>query len=283
MSGSRSDRRDRRGGQGLGRRLGVVYCWALGSLVLLPVAVVVAGAFLPAARLGMASEGWVRGREAAVSLKWFAYVLHLYGSSLLYSVVLAGVAVSAGLALALPAAYGLVRHPFPGAKLLEELALLPLAVPGIAVAIALIQTYALVRGEWWFVAVGHLLYTVPLLLRTLLHALRGEAFDEERAAATLGAGPLARFARITWPRLRRPASLGALIVAAVSWGEFNASFLLATPLHQPYPAALFATYTSNSFAVSSAATTLFLAGILPLLVAIERLGRRELMAVRQGA
>ena len=273
--------------RGLPAALGAAYCWLLAAAVLLPVAVVVAGAFVPAARLGMslggASEGWVGGAEAGVSLKWFAYVLDLYGGALAYSVALAAVAVGAGLALAVPAAYGLVRHPFPGSKALEELALLPLAVPGIAAAIALIQTYALVRGAWWFVAVGHVLYTVPLLLRTLLHAVRGEGFEAERAAATLGAGPWRRFVRITWPRLRRPASLGALIVAAVSWGEFNASFLLATPLHQPFPAALYATYTSNSFAVSSAATTLFLAGIVPLLVVIERLGRRELMAVRQGA
>jgi putative spermidine/putrescine transport system permease protein len=265
------------------RRAGIAYCVALAAVVLLPVAVVVAGAFVPAARLGISSEQWVAGEEGWLSLKWFAYVLDLYRRPLLFSLALAGVAVAGGLALALPAAYGLVRHPFPGSRLLEELALLPLAVPGIAVAIALIQTYAVVRGAWWFVALGHLLYTLPLLLRTLLHALRGEGFELERAAATLGAGPWQRFRRITWPRLRRAASQGALIVAAVSWGEFNASFLLATPLHQPFPAALYATYTSNSFAVSAAATTIFLAVILPLLIAVERLGRGELMAIRQGA
>lgn len=265
------------------RRAGLAYCAVLALLVLLPVVVVVLGAFVPAARLGLTSEGWVEGREGWLSLKWFAYVLDLYGGSLLYSLLLAAFAVAGGLLLAVPAAYGLVRYPFPGSRVLEELALLPLAVPGIAVAIALIQTYALVRGAWWFVGLGHLLYTVPLLLRTLLHALRGEGFELERAAATLGAGPWQRFRRVTWPRLARAASLGALIVTAVSWGEFNASFLLATPLNQPFPAALYATYTSNSFAVSAAATTLFLAVVAPLLVAIELLGRDELMAVRQGA
>ena len=267
----------------LRRSLGLGYCAVLAAAVLLPVAVVVLGAFLPAARIGLSSEQWVPGEEGWLSLKYFAYVVDLYRGALLYSLLLAATAIVAGLALTLPAAYALVRHPFPGSALLEELALIPLAVPGIAVALALIQLYAAVRGEWWFVAVGHVIYTAPLLLRTLLHGLRGEGFELERAAATLGAGPWQRFRWVTWPRLRRPASVGALIVAAVSWGEFNASFLLATPIHQPYPAALYATYTSNSFAVSSAATTLFLAVILPLLVAVERLGRRELLGVRQGA
>jgi len=265
------------------RALGLAYCAVLAAVVLLPVVVVVLGAFVPAARLGLSSEQWVTGQEGWLSLKYFAYVLDLYGGALRFSLLLAAVAVAAGLLITLPAAYALVRYPFPGSRLLEEVALLPLAVPGIAVAIALIQTWALVRGRWWFVAVGHLLYTSPLLLRTLLHALRGEGFELELAAATLGAGPLQRFRRVTWPRLRRPVSLGALIVVAVSWGEFNASFLLATPLHQPFPAALYATYTSNSFAVSSAATTLFLVVILPLLLAIERLGRGEMLGLRQGA
>ncbi|HKI87327.1 MAG TPA: ABC transporter permease subunit [Thermoanaerobaculia bacterium] len=271
------------GGRRWPRRLGILYCLVLAFAILLPVIVVVAGAFIPAARLGLSSEQWVAGSEGWLSLKWFHYVLALYRVPLLYSLLLALVSVTVGLALSIPAAYGLVRHPFPGSRLVEELALLPLAVPGIAIAIALIETYALVRGAWWFLAVGHLLYTVPLLLRTLLHSLRGKGFALERAAATLGAGPLARFRHITWPRLRRAASLGALIVAAVSWGEFNASFLLATPVHQPYPAALFATFTSNSFAVSSAATTIFLAVIVPLLIAVELLGHDDLMAMRQGA
>lgn len=267
----------------LGRAAAIAYSVALALLVLLPLVVVVVGAFVPAARLGVTTEGWVGGDEGVVSLKWLGYVLDLYGRPLVFSVLLAGVSVVGGIAIALPAAYGLVRHPFPGSELLEEVALLPLAVPGIAVAIALIQTWAVFRGEWWIVAVGHLLYTLPLLLRTLLHGLRGDGFELERAAATLGAGPWQRFARVTWPRLRRPAALGASIVAAVSWGEFNASFLLATPLHQPYPAALYATYTSNSFAVSAAATTIFLAGIVPLLFVIDRLGSDDLGAVRQGA
>jgi putative spermidine/putrescine transport system permease protein len=263
--------------------LGLAYCALLAAVVLLPVAVVVLGAVVPAARLGMSSEQWVAGEEGWLSLKYFAYVADLYREALVYSLLLAVTSVAVGLAVTVPAAYGLVRHPFPGSALLEELALLPLAVPGIAVAIALIQTWALWRGEWWFVAVGHVLYTAPLLLRTLLHGLRGEGFELERAAATLGAGPWQRFRYVTWPRLRRPASVGAVIVAAVSWGEFNASFLLATPVHQPYPAALYATYTSNSFAVSSAATTIFLALVLPLLLLVEWLGRGELLSVRQGA
>jgi putative spermidine/putrescine transport system permease protein len=265
------------------RRAGIAYSVVLAGVVLLPVVVVMLGSLVPAARLGLTSEQWVAGEENWLSFKYFGYVFDLYGQALAFSLLLAAVTVAGSLLVAVPAAYGLVRHSFPGARMLEALALLPLAVPGIAVAVALIRTWSIVRGEWWLVAVGHLVYTVPLMLRTLTNALRGEGFELEQAAATLGAGPWQRFRRITWPRLLRPVTLGVLIVATVSWGEFNVSFLLATPLNQPFPAALYATYTSNSFAVSSAATVIFLAGIVPALLLIERLGRGEFHGLRQGA
>ena len=39
---------------------------------------------------------------------------------------------------------------------------------------------------------------------------------------------------------------------AISLGEFNASFLLNTPINQTYPAALYDTYNLDSFQVSTA-------------------------------
>ena len=78
---------------------------------------------------------------------------------------------------------------------------------------------------------------------------------------------------IVIPNLRHAMISGALMVFAVSWGEFNVSYLLNTPLNQTYPAALYATYTSNSFQVSSAATVIFLSVIIPALLAIQWLGR----------
>ena len=75
---------------------------------------------------------------------------------------------------------------------------------------------------------------------------------------------------------------GSLMVFAVSWGEFNVSYLLNTPLHQTYPAALYATYTSNSFQVAGAATTIFLGGIVPALLAIQLLDGGGSSAGRSG-
>ena len=79
------------------RSLGLGYCALLAAAVLLPVAVVVLGAFLPAARIGLSSEQWVPGEEGWLSLKYFAYVVDLYRGALVYSLVLAATAIAVGL------------------------------------------------------------------------------------------------------------------------------------------------------------------------------------------
>jgi len=58
---------------------------------------------------------------------------------------------------------------------------------------------------------------------------------------------------VVMPNLKHTILIGSLFVFAISLGEFNASFLLNTPINQTYPAALYDTYNLDSFQVSSAA------------------------------
>ena len=122
------------------------------------------------------------------------------------------------------------------------------------------------------------------MVRGLSHSLgRFDAARLETAAQSLGASRWQRLLFIIIPNLRHGLIVGSLLVFAVSWGEFNVSYLLNTPLHQTYPAALYATYTANSFPVSSAATTIFLAIIIPVLLALQWLGGSEFERVEQSA
>jgi len=257
---------------------------ALALFILLPLFVVLLGAFLSPAFLGVSSEQWVAGEEGFITLKWFGYVLDLYGHTMLFSLRLALLSVLVCLLVAVPGGYVLALRPFRGSRLIEEIALLPLSMPGIALSVALIQTYVVFRGEWGLILCGHLLYTLPFMLRAVTNSLR--SFDAGRldtAARSLGASFPQRFFWVVLPGLRHAMVVGSLLVFAISWGEFNVSFLLNTPLNQTFPAALYATYTSNSFQVSSAATVLFLAVVAPVLLLIQWLSGREFSAVEQGA
>ena len=268
-------------------RLGIVglhiITWFLLLVVAAPVLVVLAGAFLDPTLLGVTSEHWAAGASFFVPA-WFGYIFHLYGPALQFSLLLAILSVAVCIGVSVPAAYAMVRTNTRATRILEEITLLPLSIPGIALSIGLIQAFIVVRGEWWLILCGHVLYTIPFMLRVITSTLRSFDLEEmHRAAQSLGANGWQRFFLVTMPNLRHGIIVGSLLVFAISWGEFNVSYLLNTPLHLTYPAALYATYTSNSFAVASAATTIFLAVIIPVLIALQWIGGREFNRLEQAA
>lgn len=254
----------------LARWTGIAWTVGTALALLAPILITLWGAFSRSEFYGQRSEGApVQG-----TADLFRYVLGIWGETLLHSAELVAAVVPLALLLGSPAAYAFHRRPFPGARWLESAALTPLAIPGIALAVALIET-AGGAPRFLLLVAGHLTYTVPLVLKTVGNAL--SAFDPglEAAAKTLGATPRETVRRVVLPILTPSLVLAALLVFAVSWGEFNVSFLLATPLLQTFPAALYSTYTTNSFPVAAAATIVFLLPVVPTLVAIQALGGDE--------
>ena len=246
----------------MSRAAGVLSLLTLVAIALLPVVVAV----LPAFR-APASEGW--------SASSFAYVVETYGDSLKTSLVVAVLVVSGSLLVGVPAAIGLKRYSFRGSGLLARVAEVPLALPGVSVAVALLLLYGRFRGSLFLVCGGIMLYTVPYVIRIVANAIDAHAMAElESAGRTLGATQWTAFLRISLPLLGRPALIGALAVFALAWGEFNVSFLLATPLQTTFSAALHGTFTSNSPEVSGAALLLFLGGAAPILLAFQVFGDR---------
>ncbi len=258
------------GGRRWRRRAGIAALALLAAALAAPIAITAAGAFSHAAWYGERSEG----AAVADTSSLFTYVLDVWGGALIRSAEVVGAVVPLALLIGAPAAWAFRRRPFPGSRLLEAAALVPLAVPGVALAFALIQT-AGGFPRFWLLVAGHLAYTVPLVVKSVGNAV--DTFDPrlEAAAGTLGAGPWETAARVTLPLLLPALVLSSLLVFAVSWGEFNVSFLLATPRIQTFPAGLYATYTTNSFPVAAAATLIFLAPVVPVLIAIQAFGGRE--------
>ena len=225
--------------RGLSFWLLAVLTLALLVVVLAPFAVVVAGSELNTSFLGMSSEQWAGASGASpVSFHWFGYVWELYHGSFYFSLRLGLLSTLLCVLIGVPGGYALAAPGLRGGRLLESVVMLPLALPGIAMSIALIQAYAVVRGSWWLILGGHLLYTLPFMVRLVIYGLR--SFDVaglERSAQGLGASFAQRFVFIVLPNIRQSVISGALLVFAASWGEFNISYLLNTTLNQPYPAA----------------------------------------------
>jgi putative spermidine/putrescine transport system permease protein len=268
--------------------------------VVTPILICLWGSFTTGASMGAASTqsgaGWdaragmgmfgvgARETKGAVTLLWYRYVLDVYGGTILLSLELAALCIVITMVLGVFGGYGLVRYSFPGKLLLEELIVVPLSLPGISVAVALIGTYGLIRGSWIIILLGHLLYTLPFMIQAVTNTLRSYNFLVlERAAASLGAGTVQRLRYILLPNLKHALIIGSLLVFTISLGEFNASFLLTTPVTLTLPAALYDSYAYDSFQVSSAATSIFMIVVIPVLLAIQLLGGREMQDRGQAA
>jgi len=191
----------------------------------------------------------------------------------LFSAQLALVVLAINIAIGLPTAWALARYRFPGSSLLVSLSALPLAIPGIAVALGLILAYPIARGGGTLLLAGHVLYTLPFFLGALIPVLNtGTLRAQEEVAKTLGASPLARFAFVTLPNIRRALIAAAIMVVTLSMGEFNVSFFLITPTDKTLPIQLYDAYITGRLEVAAGMTVWFLAFVIPASIVLERFG-----------
>jgi sulfate transport system permease protein len=178
----------------------------------------------------------------------------------------------------------LVRHRFPGKKLLNALIDLPLAVSPVVVGLALILIYGKFAtvGGWLedrgiqviFSTPGMVLATVfvslPLVVRAIVPVLEQMGDDQEQAAHTLGAGGWQTFRRITIPGIRWALAYGIVLCLARALGEYGAVAVVSGRLvGQTQTLTLFVEERFENFdqpAAFAAATALALIAIVTLLL-----------------
>jgi putative spermidine/putrescine transport system permease protein len=229
------------------------------------------------------------GLSSGLTLRWLAEVWAGYRDTLFLSIGIALATLASCLLLGVPAAYALARSRTRWTRLVEELLVMPIAIPGLATALGLITTYGAVgdfRSSWTFILVGHVLFTLPFMVRSVLAVLGAIDLQTlEEGAASLGASFRQRFFDVVLPNCRHGILAGSLMVVTLSLGEFNMTWLLHTPLTKTLPVGLADAYASLRLEVGSAYTLIFFAMIVPLLLAMQyvaRPRRRLYQAAVQG-
>jgi putative spermidine/putrescine transport system permease protein len=215
------------------------------------------------------------GLKSGLTGRWLAQVWEVYGDTVGASLLIGAGCVAATLVLGVPLAYVLARSRSRAARAFEEVLTLPVAVPGLATALALILVYgqmASFRQSFGFILVGHVVFTLPFMVRTVSAAFqRDELVALEEAARTLGASFRQRFLGVLVPAVFPAIVAGCLMVFTLSIGEFNLTWMLHTPLTRTLPVGLADSYASMRIEVGSAYTLVFLAVILPVLWALQAL------------
>jgi putative spermidine/putrescine transport system permease protein len=223
------------------------------------------------------TNNFAQGLASGLTTRWLLEVWTLYGATAGRSLALAVACVVAALLLGVPCAWALARSRSRAARLFEELLTLPVAVPGLATALALILAYGELRGfrqSFAFILVGHLVFTLPFMVRTVSAAFARDdlqALDE--AARSLGASFPQRFLGVLVPAVAPSIVAGCLMVFTLSVGEFNLTWMLHTPLTRTLPVGLADSYASMRIEIGSAYTLVFFIVILPMLWAMQALAR----------
>lgn len=221
------------------------------------------------------TTNYIRGISNGVTMRWIFEVWNLYAGTIALSLLIAIACLIVTIIIGVPLAYSLAKSNHWSTRLIEELLVTPLAIPGLAIALGLIITYGGIRefrASWTFILVGHVLYTLPFMVRSVLAVLASiDLKTLEEGAASLGAGFWQRFFTIAIPNCRSGIVAGALMVVTLSVGEFNITWMLHTPLTKTLPVGLADSYASMRIEIGSAYTTVFLVMIIPLLMAIQAL------------
>ncbi|MEM9761281.1 MAG: ABC transporter permease subunit [Pseudomonadota bacterium] len=219
---------------------------------------------------------YFRGLSSGLTTKWLFEVWALYADSIWLSLV-----------IGVPAAYVLAKNPGRLSRAIEEVVSLPLAIPGLALALALLQLYGTFQGfrlSWTFILAGHVLYTLPFMIRSVLAVFTViDLRTLEEGAASLGASPWQRFTQIAVPNAMPGILAGALTVVTLSIGEFNLTWMLHTPFLKTLPVGLADSYASMRLEIASAYTLVFFVMILPLLVALQLAAARAQRIGETGA
>ena len=216
---------------------------------------------------------YFQGIRSGLTLQWVMQVWSLYADTIARSFVIALAALAVTLLVGVPAAYALHVRGGRMARVVEEVITLPLAIPGLAIALGLLLSYGGFgdfRRSWLFILTGHVVFTLPFMVRSMMAvfaAIDVRTLDE--SAASLGATPWRRFRNVIVPNAKPGILAGALMVVTLSLGEFNLTWMLATPMTKTLPVGLADSYASMRLEVASAYTLVFFIMIIPLLVAMQ--------------
>lgn len=197
--------------------------------------------------------------------------------ALVASVILAVVVAAFSTVLGSLAAFGLVRARFPGKSLVNGFVLAPLVAPGIVVAVAVFGVFLSWRLTGSFVGfvLAHSMLAIPFVVVTVTTSL--QSFDRilERAAASLGAGRLTTFFRITLPNILPGVLTGALFAFVTSFDEVVVALYLQSPSFRTLPVKMYSSVSSETDPTIAAASTVILVLTTALILGPQLLKRRR--------
>jgi iron(III) transport system permease protein len=211
------------------------------------------------------------------------------------SIFYASLSMVVDVVLGLFIAYLLVRSRLPGRQLIDALAMLPLAVPGIVLAFGYLaisfqlqklfhanktirDLVDVTENPTMLLVVAYAMRRMPYVVRSAVAGLEQTPVDLELAAKNLGASGFLTMRRITIPLISANLIAGALLAFAFAMLEVSDSLILAQKeTHWPITKAIYDLYQrlgDGPYVASALGVWAMVILTLTILSANSLLGRR---------
>jgi putative spermidine/putrescine transport system permease protein len=208
---------------------------ALGALtvfyLLAPTLVIVPMSFTEARILSFPPEGF--------SFQWYQRMFtdRQWSTGIVNSAQVAVLTALLATILGTLAALGLTRGRFPGRSLVNALALSPLIVPVVVIAIGMFSLFVQWRlsGSLLGLVFAHTALALPFVVVSVGTSLRTMDRNLELAAANLGADPRRSFAHITFPIILPGVLTGAIFAFITSWDEVVVAIFMTSARFRTLP------------------------------------------------
>jgi len=147
------------------------------------------------------------------------------------SIMVAIVAVAIATAVGVPGALLVDRYDFPGKRVFQKFALLPLLLPGVITGVAFQTFFQMidVKRSLMTVALAHGTALVSTMLTTVYARLLRLDRTPEQASLDLGIPPVKTFFKVTLPAIRTSVIAGALLAFTLSFDEIPVTIFTIGP------------------------------------------------------
>lgn len=216
-------------------RLALSISWiiAMGCVIflMLPIVITLAASFTSSPVYTLPPPEW--------SLRWYQSLQRRSGlwEAVTLSLNLAVVSTMISLILGTMAAIAVTRGSFRGRQAIATFAVSPLMMPGLVVGVALLQFFREIglRDAYWSLLLGHIVITLPFVMRTLLASMAAFDFSLVDAARTLGLSYPRAILQVLVPNLAPAYLTGGLFAFLASMDNYPISIFLTDARNKTLP------------------------------------------------
>ena len=157
--------------------------------------------------------------------------------SLWYSIIIAVVCTVISVTIGTIGALGLRKYEFKGKKIINNMLYIPIIVPEIVLAVALIIVFIKVGISLGFgtILIGHCTFCIPYAVVTIKGRISGDGYNLEEASMDLGANRIQTFFQVTLPSIMPGVLSAAFLSFTLSIDDVVMSNMLAGAKNSTLP------------------------------------------------